>query len=82
MNKDYFRSIMSQFLHYAVYSYNKPLSEFESASLIISIDVDVGSPEVGIKNQGRNDCNIHDFYSEFTVGENRGTGDSSSFEGF
>ena len=69
MNKDYFRSIMSQFLHYAVFSYNKPLSEFETASLIISIDVDVGSPEVGIKNRGLNDCNVHDFLSESTVGK-------------
>jgi peptidoglycan/xylan/chitin deacetylase (PgdA/CDA1 family) len=69
MNKDYFRSIMSQFLHYAVFSYKKPLSEFDTASLIISIDVDVGSPEVGVKNGGRNDRNVHDFLSESAVGK-------------
>jgi peptidoglycan/xylan/chitin deacetylase (PgdA/CDA1 family) len=72
MNKDYFRSIMSQFSHYVFFSYNKPLSDFEKASLIISIDVDVGCPEVGIKNQGLNDCNIHDLLSESTVGKIEG----------
>lgn len=69
MNKDYFRSIVSQFQHYAFYSYKKPLSEFDTASLIISIDVDVGNPEVGVKNEGRNDRNVHDFLTEIIVGK-------------
>lgn len=69
MNKEYLKSIMSQFLHYAVFSYKKPLSEFDTASLIISIDVDVGSPEVGVRNEGRNDRNINDFLTERAVGK-------------
>jgi peptidoglycan/xylan/chitin deacetylase (PgdA/CDA1 family) len=69
MNKDYFRSIMSQFQHYVFFSYKKSPSEFDTASLIISIDVDVGNPEVGINNKGRNDRNVHDFLTEVAVGK-------------
>jgi peptidoglycan/xylan/chitin deacetylase (PgdA/CDA1 family) len=68
MNKDYLKSIMSQFFHYVFFSYRKPLPEFDTASLIISIDVDVGSPEVGVRNEGRNDCNVNDFLTESAVG--------------
>jgi peptidoglycan/xylan/chitin deacetylase (PgdA/CDA1 family) len=60
---------MSQLLHYALFSFKKSLSEFETASLIISIDVDVGCPELGIKNGGRNDRNVHDFVTENAVGK-------------
>jgi peptidoglycan/xylan/chitin deacetylase (PgdA/CDA1 family) len=69
MNKDYINSIMSQFLHYAVFSYKKPPLEFDTASLIMSIDVDVGNPEVGVRNKGRNDRNVNDFLTERDVGK-------------
>jgi peptidoglycan/xylan/chitin deacetylase (PgdA/CDA1 family) len=69
MNKDYLTSILSQFFHYVAFSCKKPLSEFDTASLIISIDVDVGSPEVGVKNGGRNDRNVNDFLTERAVGK-------------
>ena len=69
MNKDYLNSILSQFFHYIAFSSKKPLSEFDTASLIISIDVDVGSPELGVKNGGRNDRNVNDFLTERAVGK-------------
>ncbi len=68
MNKDYLKSIMSQFFHYVVFSFRRPMPEFDTASLVISIDVDVGSPEVGVKNGGRNDCNVNDFVTESAIG--------------
>jgi peptidoglycan/xylan/chitin deacetylase (PgdA/CDA1 family) len=69
MNKDYLTSILSQFFHYISFSCKKPLSEFDTASLIISIDVDVGSPELGVKNGGHNDRNVNNFMTEFAIGK-------------
>jgi hypothetical protein len=69
MIKDHLFSIMPQFFQHVAFSCRKPLSEFDTASLIISIDVDVGSPEVGVKNGGRNDRNVHDFLTERAVGK-------------
>jgi peptidoglycan/xylan/chitin deacetylase (PgdA/CDA1 family) len=45
------------------------VSELDTASIIISLDVDVGSPEVGVKNGGSNDRNVNDFLSERVVGK-------------
>jgi peptidoglycan/xylan/chitin deacetylase (PgdA/CDA1 family) len=69
MGNDYLRSILSHFFHYAVFLSKKPPSEFDIASLIVSIDVDVGSSEVGLKNVGLNDRNVNDFLTEFAVGK-------------
>jgi hypothetical protein len=69
MNKDYLTSIISQFFHYVAFSFEKQQSEFDTASLIISIDVDVGSSEIGVKNGGSNDRNVNDFISEYTIGQ-------------
>jgi peptidoglycan/xylan/chitin deacetylase (PgdA/CDA1 family) len=69
MGNDYLRSILSHFFHYSVFLSKKPPSEFEVASLIISIDVDVGSSEVGVKNGGLNDRNVNDFLTECAVGK-------------
>jgi len=69
MYKDNLKGVLSQFFHYVAFSFKKSLSEFDTASLIISIDVDVGSPEVGVKNGGRNDRNVNDFLSERVVGK-------------
>ena len=69
MNRDHLRSFLSQFFHYVSFYCRKPKSEDITASLIISIDVDVGSPELGVKNGGRNDCNVNDFLTERTVGK-------------
>jgi peptidoglycan/xylan/chitin deacetylase (PgdA/CDA1 family) len=69
MNKDYLKSILSQTFHYFAFSCKKPKSELDLASLVISIDVDVGSPKVGLINGGRNDHNVHDFRTERDIGE-------------
>jgi peptidoglycan/xylan/chitin deacetylase (PgdA/CDA1 family) len=69
MYKENLKEGLSQFFHYVTFSFKKPLSEFDTASLIISIDVDVGSPEVGVKNGGCNDRNVNDFLSERAVGK-------------
>jgi len=43
--------------------------QLESGVFIISIDVDVGSRELGVINRGRNDENVHGHFSEYRVGE-------------
>ena len=43
--------------------------QLEKGMFIISIDVDVGSKELGIINKGKNDANVHRYISEYSVGE-------------
>jgi len=37
--------------------------------LIVSVDVDVGSKEVGVINKGKNDVNVNRYMSEYSVGK-------------
>lgn len=43
--------------------------QLESGMLIISIDVDVGSKELGVINEGKNDADVNIHISEYSVGE-------------
>lgn len=43
--------------------------QLENGALITSIDVDVGSKEVGVINKGENDANVNNFLSEYSLGE-------------
>jgi len=43
--------------------------QLENAFFIISIDVDVGSRELGMLNRGKNDANISRYMSEYEVGQ-------------
>lgn len=62
-------SAISQLYHLAAFRIRKSRTQFEKGMLVISIDVDVGCGEVGIKNNGKNDSNIHDILSEYAVGK-------------
>jgi len=62
-------SFFSQIYHFVRFSLKKPKLRFENAMFITSIDIDVGSSKVGAVNKGRNDSNVHDTLSEYTVGE-------------
>lgn len=43
--------------------------QLENGMFIISIDVDVGSKELGVINKGKNDANVNRYISEYSVGE-------------
>jgi peptidoglycan/xylan/chitin deacetylase (PgdA/CDA1 family) len=45
------------------------IPQFDKGMLIMSIDIDVGSKELGIVNQGENDVNVSSRMSEYSVGE-------------
>ena len=62
-------SLASQVFHLVTFELERPQMQFDAAMLIISIDVDVGSRQLGLINQGRNDANVHKFLSEYNVGE-------------
>ena len=62
-------SFLSQLYHFLAYSIKKPKMQLEKGMFIISIDVDVGSRELGIINRGRNDANVNKRISEYRVGE-------------
>ncbi len=68
-----FRSFFSHLYHYISFSIRKPTMDFETGSIIVSIDVDVGSKEVGVLNKGKNDYNVRfnsgSGRSEYSVGE-------------
>jgi len=68
MNKDCAASIISQIYHWIAFSCRRQPPESGRASLIISIDVDVGSAEIGERNGGSNDRNVHPFLAESIVG--------------
>ena len=62
-------SLLSQLYHLAAYRLKKPKMQLENGMFIISIDVDVGSKELGVINKGKNDVNVHDHISECALGE-------------
>jgi peptidoglycan/xylan/chitin deacetylase (PgdA/CDA1 family) len=66
---DKYVSFFSQLFHFLAYSVKKPKMQLEKGMFIISIDVDVGSRELGVINKGKNDENVSRHMSEYRVGE-------------
>jgi hypothetical protein len=62
-------SLISQLYHLWAFKLRKPGTQFEKGMLVISIDVDVGSGEIGLRNQGKNDVNVHQILSERAIGK-------------
>ena len=62
-------SLFSQLYHFLAYSIKKPKMQLEKGMFIISVDVDVGSRELGVINEGKNDENLVKHMSEYRVGE-------------
>lgn len=62
-------SFFSQLYHFLAYSIKKPKMQLEKGMFIISIDVDVGSKELGVVNRGKNDANVDRYISEYQVGK-------------
>ena len=61
--------LFSQLLHFLAYSIKKPKMQLNKGMFIISIDIDVGSRELGVINKGKNDPNVRSHMSEYQVGE-------------
>lgn len=64
-----YASFFSQLYHFLAYSIKKPKMQLEKGMLIFSIDVDVGSRELGVINRGKNDTNVNKRISEYRVGK-------------
>jgi len=62
-------SFLSQLYHFLDFKLEKPKMRLENGMLIISVDVDVGSRELGVINKGKNDANVNRYISEHQVGE-------------
>jgi peptidoglycan/xylan/chitin deacetylase (PgdA/CDA1 family) len=62
-------SFFSQLYHFLAYSIKKPKMQLEKGMFVISVDVDVGSRELGVINKGKNDENVRRHISEYRVGE-------------
>lgn len=62
-------NFISQLIHFFVYSLRKPKMSLEKGMLIVSIDIDVGSPKLGVINRGKNDPNVSRHKSEYQVGK-------------
>ena len=62
-------SFLSQLYHYLAYKVKKPKMQLENGMFIISIDIDVGSKELGVINKGENDTNVNKYISEYSIGE-------------
>lgn len=59
----------SQLYRFFVYLLKKPKMKLENGMFIISVDVDVGSKELGIINEGQNDLNVSSRRSEYLIGK-------------
>lgn len=62
-------SLISQLYHLAAFKLRKRGTRLEKGMLITSIDIDVGSSKVGLRNKGRNDANVHQVFSERMIGQ-------------
>jgi peptidoglycan/xylan/chitin deacetylase (PgdA/CDA1 family) len=62
-------SMFSQMYHYLAYSVKEPKQKLQRGILTISIDVDVGSKKLGTLNEGKNDINVSDVFSEYLIGK-------------
>ena len=67
--KQKYVSLFSHLYHFLAYSIKKPRMQLETGMFIISIDVDVGSRELGVINKGKNDENVSKHMGEYRVGE-------------
>jgi len=75
-------SLLSQLFHFSAYSIKEPKMQLNKGMLIISIDVDVGSRQLGIMNRGKNDANVNNYISEYQVGKLEETAIASFVETF
>ena len=62
-------SFFSQLHHFLAFNIEEPKMRLENGMFIISIDVDVGSRELGVINKGKNDANVNKHISEYRVGK-------------
>jgi peptidoglycan/xylan/chitin deacetylase (PgdA/CDA1 family) len=62
-------SFLSESFHLVSFELRSPVSPFEKGMLIMSVDVDVGSKEIGVINRGKNDHNVSRRMSEYEIGE-------------
>jgi peptidoglycan/xylan/chitin deacetylase (PgdA/CDA1 family) len=62
-------SYFAQFYHVINFRVERPGMKLEKGMLIISIDIDAGSPELGILNGGKNDANVAFHLSENQIGK-------------
>jgi peptidoglycan/xylan/chitin deacetylase (PgdA/CDA1 family) len=62
-------SFLSGAYHAVFFEVHRLISRLENGMLIVSVDVDVGSKELGIINKGKNDANVSRYFSECIIGE-------------
>lgn len=66
---DKYGTLFSQLYRFFVYSFQRPKMRLENGMFIISVDVDVGSKELGVINGGKNDVNVSSLFSEYLIGK-------------
>jgi peptidoglycan/xylan/chitin deacetylase (PgdA/CDA1 family) len=62
-------STISQMCHLLSFGVKKSKPTFDSAMLIFSVDIDVGSAKLGRLNYGTNDYNVHKCFTEAFIGD-------------
>jgi hypothetical protein len=62
-------NMISQLGHFFLLSFRKPKMSLEKGMLIISTDIDVGSSELGVKNRGKRDRDVNNYFSEYQIGK-------------
>lgn len=60
---------ISEVSHFFMYSTRRPRSKIEKGMLIVSTDIDVGNPKLGVVNKGKRDRNVNLRFSEYHIGK-------------
>ena len=60
---------LSPLAHFLIYRFQKSNIQLENGMLITSVDIDVGNKTLGVLNKGKNDRNVNDSISEYSVGK-------------
>ena len=62
-------NLVSQLVHFPIFYIQNSNLSLNKGWLIVSTDVDVGCPELGILNKGKNDREVNDKMSEYEIGK-------------
>jgi hypothetical protein len=62
-------NFISELSHLLTYSIRKPMMSLGKGTLIISIDIDVGSSKLGTVNKGKRDRDVNTRFSEYHIGK-------------
>jgi len=69
MLRSFSLNAISEISHFVKYATKRSRSKFEKGMLIVSTDIDVGNPQLGVLNKGKRDRDVNLHLSEYDIGK-------------